>query len=1183
MSKNTLFNYFTRSPSSGAPKTNESPKPAGVVSSKTPSKRQLSNTNKDNFVTPKRTPKSAVNGSSGKKTINNSGSTKKTTEKRKPRPLEESIEENEENEELPMKKRRRLALEDLSGDEEDSGDEYVPDKKSLSESESEESPEPSDDDSFIDDESDVEVSPVKKKREKNTKSVGKSKSSKFNKSYTPAADKSIKEVTKSNVIDHDNWPHLKFEFLKPEKIRDANKKSPSDPNYNPRTLYVPEDFKMTLTPGVRQWWELKAQHFDCILFFKVGKFYEMYHMDAVTTAKELNLLYMKGDFAHVGFPETAYGRFSAILVEKGYTVARIEQTETPDMMTERCRSLKKTTKFDKVVRREICRITTKGTRTFGIIDGETNDAENSFLIAISEKEISSSTSLYGVCFIDTSIGLFHLGQFEDDCHCSRLRTLCAHYPPVQVLFERNKLTVRTKKVIDTMLSNAVKDALIPDIEFWSSSKTLITLAEGDYFKDNDNVVYPEKLKTFLGSDSDLQLNANDECEFGIRSLGAVIWYLKRCKMDFQLLSRGRFDIYKPVDVESVELSNQDNINSKHMILDAITLKNLHILENSAGSSTGTLLNKLNHCSTPFGKRLLHQWLCNPLTTISSIEARQNAISSLIVIPDLMHEIRSELASLPDLERLFSRIYSQSSNGVESDHAETRAIYFEEKTYSKRKIIDFISILKGFRTSVHIMEKFQKANIKKESSESNLLTAICNYRNSSTPGLFPYLTELLDNFENSFDHDEAMKHGRIFPEPGMDDQYDRVLEKIKEVDIELKSYLKEQCKHFGCNVTYFGSDKKRYQLEVPDAASKKAGEGYELQNQKKGFKRFTTSRTKELLEKMMSYEQEKIDVLKDLRERVFSRFCDKFDEWNNAIQCLATLDVFMSLAEYCRCEEEVMCIPKFIPAIVGKKPLVELTEGRYPCGSGGENFIPNDTIIGKEEDETWKSSLILVTGPNMGGKSTLMRQLGIISVMAHMGCHVPAKSLVLNPIDRIFTRIGANDNIIAGESTFFVELCETSAILHHASRFSLVLVDELGRGTSTYDGTAIASAVVAELVKKQCRTLFSTHYHSLVEDFKANPLVALGHMACMVENDETNEMDAEQTQETITFLYKFANGACPKSYGFNAARLAGMPADIIKTGLRRSKEFETAAKRRILFKTLFSSNDISVVKTAVLAL
>ncbi|XP_050439278.1 DNA mismatch repair protein Msh6 [Adelges cooleyi] len=1172
MSKNTLFNYFSRSPVNSGQKVNGSPDESSFKTPKRPSK-QLS-------VTPKTAPKTA-NGSSKKPRTNNS-SVKKTTDKRKP-----TFDESEEDEDdlLPSKKRRRLALEDMSGDEEDSGDEYQPDKNASIESEtdSEGSPEVSDEDSFINDESEEE-SPVKKKKVSRSKPVKTNgNSSSLNISLASTAEKPSKEATKG-VVDHDNWPHLKLEFLKPEKIKDVNKKPLTDPNYNPRTLYVPEDFKQKLTPAVRQWWELKSQHYDCVLFFKVGKFYEMYHMDAVTAAKELNLLYMKGDFAHVGFPESAYGRFSAILVEKGYKVARIEQTETPDMMTERCKTMKKTTKFDKVVRREICRITSKGTRTFGIIDGETNDAENSFLIAISEKELNTSSSMYGVCFIDTSIGIFYLGQFEDDCHCSRLRTLCAHYPPVQVLFERNKLTQRTKKVIDTMLSSAVKEALIPETEFWSSSKALLTLAEGDYFKKDDNIVYPEKLKEFLGCESDLQLNANDECEFGIRSLGAVIWYLKRCKFDYQLLTRGRFQIFKPVDVESINLSNQeDNIKTKHMILDAVTLKNLHVLENSVGSYTGTLLQKLNHCSTPFGKRLLHQWLCNPLTSITSIIARQNAISSLIKIPDLVQEIRSELSSLPDLERLFSRIYSQSTYGVESDHAETRAVYFEEKIYSKRKIMDFISILKGFRTSVGIMERLQSANIE-NSAESNLLTAICNYPKSKNPGIFPDLTESLDNFQNSFDHDEAMKHGRIFPELGMDDQYDGVLEKIKEVENELKVYLKEQCKHFGCNVVYFGSEKKRYQLEVPEAASKRAGEGYELQSQRKGFKRYITDRTKELLDQIISYEEEKIDVLKSLRERIFSRFCDKFDDWNNAIQCLATLDVFISLSEYCRCEEDIICVPKFVPALVDKKPFVELVEGRYPCGTGEESFIPNDTIIGKENDETWNSSLILVTGPNMGGKSTLMRQLGIITIMAHMGCHVPAKNFELNPVDRIFTRIGANDNIIAGESTFFVELCETSAILHHASRFSLVLVDELGRGTSTYDGTAIASAVVKELVQKKCRTLFSTHYHSLVEDFKTNSLVALGHMACMVEDDETNEeIETEQNQETITFLYKFANGACPKSYGFNAARLAGMPADIIKIGLCRAKQFETAAKRRILFKTLISSDDQTAVKTAIMAL
>lgn len=209
---------------------------------------------------------------------------------------------------------------------------------------------------------------------------------------------------------------------------------------------------------------------------------------------------------------------------------------------------------------------------------------------------------------------------------------------------------------------------------------------------------------------------------------------------------------------------------------------------------------------------------------------------------------------------------------------------------------------------------------------------------------------------------------------------------------------------------------------------------------------------------------------------------------------------------------------------------------------------------KQDDDSAPrgARLALVTGPNMGGKSTLMRQAGLLVIIAQMGAKVPAESCELTLVDRIFTRLGASDRITSGESTFFVEVNETSAILRHATRHSLVLLDELGRGTSTHDGMSIAHAVVKELSTKiHCRTLFSTHYHHLVEGFTSDPNVYLGHMACMVENE--NEDDP--TQETIVFLYKFARGACPKSYGFNAAKLAGIPPEIIKRAFCKSKSLE----------------------------
>lgn len=216
--------------------------------------------------------------------------------------------------------------------------------------------------------------------------------------------------------------------------------------------------------------------------------------------------------------------------------------------------------------------------------------------------------------------------------------------------------------------------------------------------------------------------------------------------------------------------------------------------------------------------------------------------------------------------------------------------------------------------------------------------------------------------------------------------------------------------------------------------------------------------------------------------------------------------------------------------------------------------------------------MLVTGPNMGGKSTLMRQAGLLAVMAQMGCYVPAEVCRLTPIDRVFTRLGASDRIMSGESTFFVELSETASILTHATAHSLVLVDELGRGTATFDGTAIANAVVKELAENiKCRTLFSTHYHSLVEDYSQNVAVRLGHMACMVENE-----CEDPSQETITFLYKFIKGACPKSYGFNAARLANLPEEVIQKGHRKAREFEKMTQSLRLFREVCLASERSTV-------
>jgi DNA mismatch repair protein MSH6 len=260
-----------------------------------------------------------------------------------------------------------------------------------------------------------------------------------------------------------------------------------------------------------------------------------------------------------------------------------------------------------------------------------------------------------------------------------------------------------------------------------------------------------------------------------------------------------------------------------------------------------------------------------------------------------------------------------------------------------------------------------------------------------------------------------------------------------------------------------------------------------------------------------------------------------------------LDALISLSLFSE-SQEVMCRPVISYSTDG--PFIDIVDGRHPC-IALDNYIPNDTKLGFPNESS--GNFVILTGPNMGGKSTLMRQVGLMAVLSHLGCYVPAEKCEMSVVDRIFTRLGASDNISEGESTFFVEMSETSAILKHASPDSLLLIDELGRGTATYDGTAIAYAVAKELSGRNCRSLFSTHYHTLVEALQDNPMIQMSHMACMVENE--NEEDP--TQESITFLYKMISGPCPKSYGFNAARLAGISDEVIRVAHKKAKELESS--------------------------
>lgn len=980
------------------------------------------------------------------------------------------------------------------------------------------------------------------------------------------------------------WDHEKLEWLQDGRRKDSRRRRQTEDDYDPTTLYVPEDFLNRNTPGMRRWWQLKSEMFDTVIFYKVGKFYELYHMDAVIGVNEMGLTFMKGSWAHSGFPEIGFGRFSDVLVQKGYKVARVEQTETPDMMEARCKTMLKPTKFDRVVRREVCRIITRGTQTYSVLDGAPSESQSKFLLSLKEKaeeESSGCCRTYGVSFVDTSVGYFHVGQFTDDRHCSRLRTLIAHFAPAEVLFERGNPSVETRKILKASLSSALQEGLNAGTQFWDAQKTLKTLSEEDYFSetaDKDqgtgNSFLPPLLKKMTSESDSLCLTPKEGYELALSALGGCIFYLKKCLVDKELLSMANFEEYVPVDVEMEKAAGPASFfaqTRQRMVLDGVTLANLEIFQNGSGGTEGTLLERLDTCSTPFGKRLLKQWLCAPLCNPSSIRDRLDAVDDLMGAQAQASEVSDLLKKLPDLERLLSKIHSIGTPLKSEDHPDSRAVLYEEVTYSKRKIADFLSTLEGFKTMQEIISVLSPVSAQ---FQSRLLSQVVSQK-SEKDGLFPDLSSELQRWETAFDHQKARTTGVITPKAGFDPEYDQALTGIKNCERELQDYLDRQKKRLGCkSMAYWGTGRNRFQMEVPDSVSERnIPEEYEVKSTKKGWKRYVTKETERLFSELQGFEEKRDAALKDCMRRLFYNFDKNYRDWKTGVECMAVLDVLLALSRYSQGGDGSMTRPQVVLPEHDEQlaPFLDLTGSRHPCVTKtffGDDFIPNNIYIGcagssENDEEERQASCVLVTGPNMGGKSTLMRQCGLVIILAQLGCYVPAESLRFTPVDRVFTRLGASDRIMAGESTFFVELSETASILHHATKHSLVLLDELGRGTATYDGTAIASAVVKELAEKICcRTLFSTHYHSLVEDYANNPAVRLGHMACMVENE-----CEDPSQETITFLYKFITGACPKSYGFNAARLASLPEAVIQSGHRKAREFEKSTISLRLFKKL----------------
>lgn len=886
-----------------------------------------------------------------------------------------------------------------------------------------------------------------------------------------------------------------YEWLKPGNIRDADGNKQGTPDYNPRTLYIPKSAESKFGNFETQFWAHKKQNFDSIVFFQKGKFYEVYEEDAVI-AHQLFDWRMSGGRAGAlrmaGVPDYTFDLWAGRFVAKGYRVARVDQMES--ILGKDLRDRKASAPKEKIVRRELTQVLTQGT----LVDGNMLHSElSTFIMSIKEIcDTDSAAPSFGIVFADAATGAFFYSSFDDDIARSKLDTLLSQIKPRELVLEKGRMYPASTKILKNVLSvEAIFNWIKPDTEFWDEERTGAELRDARYFGDLDQEDWPLAVKNMLS------------CPAATGAFGGLLWYLRNLKLDRDLCSIGNFSQYDPLQART------------SLVLDGQSLVNLDIFTNTEdGSSKGTLFALINHCVTPFGKRLLKQWLCHPLQSTSEINARLDAVDFLNSNLQIRDQLQAGFARLPDLERIISRLHC-----------------------GRCKVSDFLKVLDGFQK---IQENLD--SLKEQVSSNSLLGRTLNAA--------PDTHEALAYWQEAFNWDEARgtkdengKHiqGVINPTPGAEPDFDASQNKMDEIEAAFDPLLKQyqkQLKSTKIRYATIGMSKEIYQIEVP--ASIHVPKDWSRLSATKAVTRYWSPEVKTLVRELLELRELHKVLVESLESRFYRKFDQDYKMWSAVINTVAKADCLYSLAVSSQSLTEPSCRPVFEEST---RTVLDFEDLRHPAIplSAGTSFIPNDISLGGDN-----SKMSLLTGPNMAGKSTLLRSTCIGVILAQLGHYVPASSARLTPLDQVSVRTGgAKDNIAGAQSTFMVELSETSTILDSATDRSLVILDELGRGTSTFDGMAIACAVLHYLATyKGCIGFFSTHYSKLVDEFMHHPEVKFQNMDFLLGEDGRD----------VTFLYKLVDGICSHSHGLNVARMAGIQESVIEVAAKASAWFEERA-------------------------
>jgi DNA mismatch repair protein MutS len=859
------------------------------------------------------------------------------------------------------------------------------------------------------------------------------------------------------------------------------------------------------TPLMQQYQSIKARYPHALLLFRLGDFYELFYEDAILASRELQITLTsrnreKGQpIPMCGVPYHAADGYVARLIRAGFKIAICDQMEQPGP-------------GKKIVRREVVRVITPGTAT----DGTVLDArENNFLAAVATH---ASGSPIGLAFVDLSTGEFQSTEFSGPRAIDDLRD------ELQLLRPRETLLPRPQQLFDT-----AKDSL-PDGVGGVESRLEDWIFQYDYASRILREQFGVAELTGFGLDNHPQ---------SLSAAGAIIHYLREnaargtdrpatengfdpstvagTHTHFQhAVTGGTGAATAPATDESASLDalrHLDRIRyyEQHdaLVLDPVSVRNLEIInpifsEEAGRSGPATLLAALDVTVTGMGARLLRSWILRPLIDREAIEARLSAVAHLVQQTVVRGEIRKELRGILDLERLTSRI--------------TLGLATPRELVALRRSLSQLPTLKNFLTAP-------------PKGGSDLLRQLHNEIDE--------LVDVREHLERAIaDEPPALATDPGIIRVGYHGELDE-LRNLSQHDKQIIAAMEErERKRTGINSlkirfnSVFG-----YYIEISKANLHLAPTDYERKQTLVNAERFTAPELKEYERKILAADERISEIERQLFVEVRSAVAAHAVRIRRTAAAVAQMDVLTTFAKLAA--DRGYARPEFpstgeLLIIGGRHPVIEeLLRQR------GERFVPNDLYL-----EQRSQQLLLITGPNMGGKSTYLRQAALIALMAQAGSFVPARQAKLPITDRIFTRIGAADNLARGRSTFLVEMSEVASILNHATPASFVLLDEVGRGTATFDGLSIAWAVVEHLQKHtRARTLFATHYHELTELADLLPAVKNVHVS------------VKETPNEIIFLRHVEPGSADKSYGIEVARLAGLPRSVIERAREVLKKHE----------------------------